>query len=97
MMKIDDKLISRLENLARLHLSADEKKGLKTDLSNILNMIEKLQELDVEGVEPLVYLNDAINQPRADEIKNQVDREDALRNAPDHNGEFFRVPKVIDL
>lgn len=96
-MKIDDQLISRLENLARLQLSTTEKEGLKTDLTNILGMVEKLQELDVEGVEPLVYLNEAINRPREDKISNEVDREAALRNAPDQDGTFFRVPKVIDL
>ena len=96
-MKIDDQLISRLENLARLQLSATEKEGLKTDLTNILCMVEKLQELDVEDVEPLVYLNEAVNRQREDLISNQVDREAALRNAPDQDGTFFRVPKVIDL
>ncbi|WP_245569322.1 Asp-tRNA(Asn)/Glu-tRNA(Gln) amidotransferase subunit GatC [Lewinella cohaerens] len=97
MMKIDDQLISRLENLARLQLSATEKEGLKTDLTNILGMVEKLQKLDVEDVEPLVYLNEAVNRQREDVINNQVDREAALRNAPDQDGTFFRVPKVIDL
>ncbi len=96
-MKIDDQLISRLENLARLQLSATEKEGLKTDLTNILGMVEKLQKLDVEDVEPLVYLNEAVNRQREDVINNQVDREAALRNAPDQDGTFFRVPKVIDL
>jgi aspartyl-tRNA(Asn)/glutamyl-tRNA(Gln) amidotransferase subunit C len=97
MMKIDDQLISRLENLARLQLSATEKEGLKTDLTNILSMVEKLQELDVEGIQPLVYLNETINRPREDKIRNEADRDAALRNAPDHDGTFFRVPKVIDL
>ena len=96
-MKIDDQLISRLENLARLQLSTTEKEGLKTDLTNILGMVEKLQELDVEDVEPLVYLNEAINRQREDVISNQVDRDAALRNPPDQDGHFFRVPKVIDL
>ena len=96
-MQIDDQLISRLELLARLQLSAAEKDRLKTDLNRILAMVEKLNDLDVEGVEPLVYLNEAINRPRPDEVGNQVSREDALRNAPDQDGTFFRVPKVIDL
>lgn len=96
-MQIDDQLISRLELLARLQLSDAEKDQLKTDLNSILAMVEKLNDLDVEGVEPLVYLNEALNRPRADEVRNQVSREDALRNAPDQDETFFRVPKVIDL
>ena len=96
-MKIDDQLISRLELLARLRLSDAEKDRLKTDLNSILAMVEKLNDLDVDNVEPLVYLNEALNRPRTDEVQNQVSREEALRNAPDQDGKFFRVPKVIDL
>ena len=96
-MQIDDQLISRLELLARLELSDAEKVRLKADLNSILGMVEKLNDLDVEGVEPLVYLNDAINRMREDQVANQVSREEALQNAPDQNGTFFRVPKVIDL
>ena len=96
-MQIDDQLISRLELLARLELSDAEKVRLKADLNSILGMVEKLNDLDVEGVEPLVYLNDAINRMREDQVANQVSREEALQNAPDQAGTFFRVPKVIDL
>lgn len=96
-MQIDDQLISRLELLARLELSDAEKVRLKADLNNILGMVEKLNDLDVDGVEPLVYLNDAINRMREDQVANQVSREEALQNAPDQDGTFFRVPKVIDL
>ena len=95
-MNIDDELISRLEKLARLRLSSQERAGLKADLNAILEMVEKLRELDVDDIAPLVYINDAVNRPRADEVAGQVDRAAALRNAPDHDGDFFRVPKVID-
>ena len=95
-MKVDDQLISRLEQLSRLQLSAEERKMIQGDLENILTMVEKLQEVDVDKVEPLVYVNAAENRLREDEIKNQVTREDALRNAPSEDGTFFRVSKVID-
>lgn len=55
-MKIDDQLISRLEKLAHLKLSDAERSNFKGDLNNILEMVEKLQELDLKDVEPLVYL-----------------------------------------
>ena len=96
-MQIDDQLIFRLENLARLQLSPAEREAIGSDLGNILEMVEKLQEVDVNGVEPLVYVNAATNRLRKDEISNQVTRAEAMRNAPDHNDEHFRVPKVIDL
>ncbi len=96
-MHIDDQLISRLEKLTRLQLSAAEKVRLKGDLNAILEMVEQLQEVDIENVEPLAYVNNDVNRLREDVVRSQIAREKALKNAPDNNGEFFRVPKVIDL
>lgn len=96
-MQIDDQLISRLENLARLQLSPEERAQLRGDLNDILQMVEQLKEVDVEGVEPLAYINAPTHRLRADQVQDQVDRERALANAPDQDGTFFRVPKVIDL
>ncbi len=96
-MKIDKQLISRLEHLARLKLSEAQKEALMGDMNNILEMVEKLQELDTENVAPLIYINETENVWRKDEVKNQVEREKALANAPDKNDAFFKVPKVIDL
>ena len=94
-MKIDQKLISRLEHLARLELSDDQRQGIQKDLNNILQMVEKMNELDTENVEPLIYINEQQNIWRTDEVKGQVSREEALKNAPDKNEEFFKVPKMI--
>jgi len=96
-MQIDKKLILHLEHLARLELSDEERTQIMGDLNNILNMVEKLQELDTETVEPLIYINDEVNVLRADEVKHQLGREAALSNAPDRNEAFFKVPKVINL
>jgi len=94
-MKIDQKLISRLEHLARLDLSNEEKLSIQNDLNKILQMVEKMNELNTDNVEPLVYINEQQNVWREDEVKNQVDRKDALKNAPDADDEFFKVPKMI--
>lgn len=96
-MQIDKQLISRLEDLARLELSDDEREQLRLDLNDILVMVEKLQELNLEGVDPLIHIGDETNQRRPDEIKGQVDLQDALRNAPAANSSYFLVPKVIDI
>jgi aspartyl-tRNA(Asn)/glutamyl-tRNA(Gln) amidotransferase subunit C len=96
-MIIDDALILRLENLARLDLSAAERTKMQGSLTNILTMVEQLNRLDTEGVEPLVYINEDVNVWREDEVKHQLGRKDALKNAPDSDGSFFKVPKVIDL
>lgn len=96
-MTITNELIFRLEHLARLELTDAERSAMGDDLNKILVMVEKLQELDTSNVEPLVYLNDDVNVWRPDQIANQVSREAALANAPDQDGVFFKVPKVIDL
>lgn len=96
-MLIDNDLILKLEHLARLQLSDAEREELKGDLNKILGMVEKLQEVDTEGVEPLVYITPNASNLRSDNIENQVPRSDALANAPDKNEKYFKVPKVIDL
>ncbi len=95
-MQIDSTLISRLEKLARLQLDDTERAKLTGDLQRILDMVDKLQELDTEGVEPLVYLNENAHALREDGIANQLTQAEALQNAPKHDGQFFRVPKVIE-
>lgn len=95
-MQVDEQLISRLEHLSRLQLTNEERTSIKGELENILAMVEKLQEVEVEGIEPLVYVNEAVNRLRKDEITNQVSREAAVQNAPTTDGTYFQVPKVID-
>ena len=94
-MQLDKELISRLEKLARLQLSDAEREQLTGDLQSILNMVDQLRELDTTGVEPLIYLNDQGNVWREDEVGAQLTPEQALKNAPKHDGQYFRVPKVI--
>lgn len=94
-MQIDKNLILKLETLARLELSDAERDKLQGSLNDILRMVEKLDELNTEGVAPLVYINEDVNVLRDDVVKNELSREDALKNAPAQNGVFFKVPKVI--
>jgi len=61
----------------------------------MIAFVEKLNELDTTGVEPLLHMSDEINVLRQDEIKGSISREDALKNAPVHDEQFFKVPKVI--
>ncbi len=96
-MKVDKALISKLEKLARLKLSTEEQTELMTDLNKILGMVEKMEEIDTSAVEPLVYVSEEVNVLREDEVKHQVDRQAALDRAPDQDGTYFKLPKVIDL
>ncbi|MEM6397868.1 MAG: Asp-tRNA(Asn)/Glu-tRNA(Gln) amidotransferase subunit GatC [Bacteroidota bacterium] len=97
-MIVDDALISRLADLAKLAPNAEERERLRADLEKILAMVDKLSELDLEGVEPLQYLGETEQKLREDQVNHQLARENALANAPqtDPEGQFFRVPKVIN-
>ena len=94
-MDIDNGLVDRLAELSKLEFNADEKERIKGDLQKILNLVEKLNEVNVDDVEPLKYMNDDVNVLRDDEVKGQVSKADALSNAPQRDSDFFKVPKVI--
>ncbi len=96
-MQLNEQLISRLELLARLDLSEQERKRLLNDLNNILKMVSKMEELDTKGVEPLSHVSKVVNVLRKDEVAHQLAKEVAMKNAPLSDGKFFKVPKVIDL
>jgi aspartyl-tRNA(Asn)/glutamyl-tRNA(Gln) amidotransferase subunit C len=88
--------IHYIAHLARLSLTPDEEKKLSAQLGNILGYIEKLKELDVSNVEPTAHAVPLINVTRADEIRNSLSNEDALRNAPAKANGLFMVPKIVE-
>ena len=94
-MQIDEKLISYLEDLSYLTLSADEKKRLTGDLEEILSYMAHLSELDTNGVPERSHPFDNVNAFREDEVLESFDRELILKNAPNSNGEAFIAPKTI--
>ena len=94
-MKIDRETVDKIAHLARLELTEEEKERSITELSEILSFMAKLNELDTTGVEPLIYMNDEVNVLRADEVIQEMTREEALLNAPLKTAEYFKVTKVI--
>src|ERR1700760_4325532 len=94
-MLVDDALIDKLSRLAMLDFSKDEKEEIKTDLEKMIGFVDKLKELDTTGVAPLLHMSTEINILRPDKTGNMLSREEALKNAPHHNGVYFQVPKVI--
>ena len=94
-MHIDRELILKIENLARLELSEAEREQLGGDLNKILQMVEKLKEIDTSGVEPLAYISAVENSWREDVVSGQVDSGSALSVAPAADGAHFLVPKVL--
>jgi len=94
-MQIDEKLIDKLADLSKLKFDQDSKKEIMHDMNRILELVNKLDELDTTNVEPLVYLTDEINVLREDKVKQEISREDALKNAPKKDSDYFKVPKVL--
>lgn len=94
-MEVNDTLVDKLATLARLSFDATEKEAIKNDLQKMIHFVEKLNELDTAGVEPLLHMSDNINVLRADEVKGSITREAGLKNAALHDEQFFKVPKVI--
>ena len=88
-------MIDKLAHLARLKFNEAEKQEIKNDLQRMIVFVEKLNELDLEGVEPMLHMSDEVNVLREDEVKGSVSRSEALKNAPSHDEQFFKVPKVI--
>ena len=91
--EIDVKYVA---HLARLALTPDEEKKLGEQLGGILGYIEKLKELDVTGVEPTAHAVPMVNVTRADEIRQSLPHDDALRNAPARANGLFIVPKIVE-
>ena len=94
-MKIDEALILKLERLSRLRLSPEERSKMQSDLEKILTLCNKLNEVNTEGVEPLVYLGAQEQRLRDDEVKGMITRLEALKNAQQKDDQYFKVPKVI--
>ncbi len=94
-MEVNDALVDKLANLSRLQFDADEKEGIKKDLQRMIQFVEKLNELDTTGVQPLLHMSEQVNILREDEAKGSISRAEGLQNAPVHDEEFFKVPKVI--
>jgi aspartyl-tRNA(Asn)/glutamyl-tRNA(Gln) amidotransferase subunit C len=88
--------IKYVAHLARIALAPDEEKKLAAQLGGILGYIEKLNELDVTGVEPTAHAVPMVNITRADEVRPSLSHEDALRNAPKQNNGLFIVPKIVE-
>lgn len=96
-MKVTDETIDKLAHLARLEFKDEDKVAIKDDLENILGFCEKLNELNTEAVEPLLFINEEdMNVLREDVVRQDIEKQDALKNAPKKDSDYFRAPKVIN-
>ncbi|MBN8702496.1 MAG: Asp-tRNA(Asn)/Glu-tRNA(Gln) amidotransferase subunit GatC [Bacteroidetes bacterium] len=95
-MEITNDLIDRIAELAKLEFNDSSKQQMKTDLTKMIAFVEKLNQVDTTNVEPLIYINEDVNVLREDEIKQEITQDDALKNAPKKDSDYFKVPKVLE-
>ncbi|MGB0932893.1 MAG: Asp-tRNA(Asn)/Glu-tRNA(Gln) amidotransferase subunit GatC [Lishizhenia sp.] len=95
-MEITDELVDHISHLSRLTFEGESKKEIKKDMENIIVFMEKLQSVNTDDVEPLIFMSDEINRLRPDEPSVTVTHEEALKNAPKKDSDYFRIPKVLD-
>jgi aspartyl-tRNA(Asn)/glutamyl-tRNA(Gln) amidotransferase subunit C len=96
MKKVSDELIDHLCDLAKLAFSEEEKERMKADFEKMLAFIEKINELPLEGVEPLIHIHEYRETPlREDEPITEITQAEALLNAPRKDSDYFRVPKFV--
>lgn len=87
--------VRHVAKLARLELTEEEVEKFASQLSQILDHAQKIQELDLEGLEPLAHAVDRKNVFRKDEVKEGLSQEEALSNAPEREGNFFKIPPIV--
>lgn len=95
-MSVSKEEVQYVADLARLHLDEEETESLAEDMNRILEYVSTLQEVDTEGVEPLEHVIDLEHRFRDDTAGEPVPHEEALKNAPDADSDYFRVPRVIE-
>ncbi len=92
---IDREQVHKVANLARLEMTEEEEEQMATDMSSVLDYFQQLSELDTDNVPPTTRAIDVSNVTRADELRPDSNREAILKEAPDPDGDFFRVPKIM--
>ena len=95
-MKIDNQTVDKIAHLARLEFENEAKEEIKKDMNNMLSFVDKLNELDTTNIEPLIYMSEEVNVMRENDVKKVITQDEALKNAPKHDSDYFKVSKVIN-
>ena len=95
-MSVDKDTVKRVAKLARINVSDTEAEGLKSELNTILGFVEQLNEVDIEGVEPMVSVTPMAMKKRDDEVTDGEKAGDIVANAPLTEDHYFLVPTVVE-
>ncbi len=94
--KIDIKTVDEVAHLARLEFNEENKQEILNDMNKMLAFVDKLNEINTDGVDPLIYMTEENNVLREDIPETTITQKEALKNAPKKDSDYFKVPKVID-
>jgi aspartyl-tRNA(Asn)/glutamyl-tRNA(Gln) amidotransferase subunit C len=95
-MKIDKKTVDKVARLSKLKFNEEEGSLILNDMNKMLNFINQLEELDTEGVKPLIHMSEEVNKLRNDVNQSETSQSEALRNSPEKDSTYFKLPKVLD-
>lgn len=95
-MKIDKALVQKLAHLSKLEFTDEEIETFIPDFEEVVNYVNKINELDLDGIEPLRYVNEGYGLGREDKVEQPLPKEKVLNIAPKSDSDYYRVPKVID-
>lgn len=94
-MKVTEDIVDHIAHLSRLEFEGERKQAIMGDMNRIVNFMEKLQEVDTENVEPLIFMTKEINHLREDVAVDSLSQDEVLKNAPKADSDYFRIPKVL--
>jgi aspartyl-tRNA(Asn)/glutamyl-tRNA(Gln) amidotransferase subunit C len=95
-MKIDLNTVKKISHLARLEFDKVGAEKIQKDMTQILDWVEQLSEVDTDGIEPITTMSSEVNVMREDVVGEHLSHEAGLLNAPQRDSDYFRVPKVLE-
>ena len=95
-MKITEEIIDHIAHLARLEFKGEQKVAIQGDMEKIITFMEKLSEVPTDDVEPLIFMTEEYNRLREDIPQVTLTQNEALKNGPKKDSDYFRIPKVLD-
>ena len=94
-IKVTQELVNSLADLAKLNFNNQESEQIKSDLEKMLEFVNTISQINTDGVEPLVYINEEKSLLRNDEINNELTQNESLKNAPSKDSDYFKDPTVL--
>ncbi len=94
-MEVNNKLIQDIAKLSKLKFDDSAEEKMKADLEKMLAFVDKLNEINTGGVDPLIYMSEEVNVLREDKVTEETSQKDALKNAPEKDSDYFKVPTVL--